>query len=53
MAGAKVEDTALPQVPEAAAAEPLPGRPALLQDHRVGRGHVEGLVIHLGFLDLE
>ena len=36
-----------------AAAEPLAGGPALVEDDLVGLGDVEGLVVHLGLRQFE
>jgi len=48
VAGAEVEDEALAHRSHAAAAEVLALVPLLLKHDGIGRGDVEGLVIHLG-----
>src|SRR4051794_9164853 len=47
VAGAEVEDAALADGPDAAAAEVFASVPLFLEDHLVGRRDVERLVVHL------
>ena len=52
VAGAEVEHAALAHCPHAAAAAVLAFFLALLEDDGIGRGYVEGIVIHLGLRDV-
>ena len=44
----EIEDFAFVDIPYRGGAKPFTGRPALLDDHLVGIGNVEGFVVHLG-----
>ena len=50
MTGTEVKDAAPAHLPDAAAAEVFALVPAFLQDDRVGLGHVERFIIHLGLI---
>jgi len=48
VAGTEVEDLALAQAPQRTGSKPFAVLPALLENHGIRLGHVEGLAIHLG-----
>ena len=49
----EIEDFALVDIPHCGGTKPFPGGPALLDNHLVGFGNIEGFVVHLGIGDSE